>query len=228
MGPPCRRLGVPVLRLGHRPVLKAARQHLYRLDERLHLFLKPMYALLKRGPAGGAGQWLRCCVHDPDAALLREGRPGPLVTTVMPGGTCPLAARPGRVLVDCGLFQALASFRGRFSSAGGRKDETNHWAEWSAGVADCGVVEPGGGPGALPGNEYFPPGGAHCCRPGLVEVVPWAVVALDPQRGAGSGAVGDRGVVPARGGAGALPGDGTNVLTVVLYGPVGICLLRLP
>jgi len=85
VGAPGRLLGMPVRRFGHGPVFKAARQYLDGLDERLHLFLQPVHALLKRRLAGGAGWWLRCCVHDTDAAPLRDGRLGPLVLTVMPG-----------------------------------------------------------------------------------------------------------------------------------------------
>lgn len=85
MGAPARLLDVPVPRLGHGPVLKAACQHLNGFDDRLHLCLKPVHALLKRELTGGAGGWLRCCVHDSDAVPLRDARPGPLVTTVMPG-----------------------------------------------------------------------------------------------------------------------------------------------
>ena len=82
MGAPGRLLGMPAPRLGQGPVLKAARQHLDGLDERLHLCLKPVHALLKRGFAGGARRWLRRCVHDVNAAPLPKGRPGPLATVM--------------------------------------------------------------------------------------------------------------------------------------------------
>src|SRR6266567_9333063 len=61
--------------------------------------------------------------------------------------------------------------------------------------------------GAEPGDEHGRPVRADGHRTGDVGPVAGAVVAADPPPRAGGGAVGDRGVVRARGGAGAQPGD---------------------
>ncbi len=50
-GPPGRFLGLPVLRLGHRAALKAAREYLDRLDERIHPGLE-LAKSSKRRPRG--------------------------------------------------------------------------------------------------------------------------------------------------------------------------------
>jgi hypothetical protein len=54
---PGRLFSVPVLRLGHRPALKTAGQHLDGFNERLHLRLKPVHAFLNGRLAGTAGRW---------------------------------------------------------------------------------------------------------------------------------------------------------------------------
>src|SRR5262249_59671493 len=62
-------------------------------------------------------------------------------------------------------------------------------------VGDGGVVDPGAGPGAFPGDEHRAPAGADRHRRGGVVDVDRPVVPADPQRGTGGGVVGDRGVV---------------------------------
>jgi len=44
--------GVPVPRLGHRSALKASRQHLDGLGERIYLCLEPVHPLSDRGRGG--------------------------------------------------------------------------------------------------------------------------------------------------------------------------------
>jgi len=59
VSPPGRVFGAPSARFGHRPVLKAARQHLDGVNERLHLRLEQAHAVVNRGLARTGGRWFR-------------------------------------------------------------------------------------------------------------------------------------------------------------------------
>src|SRR5215813_5080082 len=79
--------------------------------------------------------------------------------------------------------------------------------QWgSAAVGDREVIRVRGGIGAVPGDEHRARAGADGHRGGDVPHVGGAVVAPDPQRGAGGGIVGGREVIRARGGPIAVPG----------------------
>src|SRR5262249_8807981 len=69
------------------------------------------------------------------------------------------------------------------------------------------LAEPERGLNAVSGHVYRAAAGADGQRVGGVGAVARAVIPADPQRGAGGGVVGDRGVVEAPGGPGAFPGD---------------------
>src|SRR5205823_2925885 len=90
----------------------------------------------------------------------------------------------------------------RLGSAAGQRYEGRHpgtpaLGPKSAAVGDGGVVCARGGPTAEPGDKHLPTGGAGGNGGGGLPAVGGPVVTLDPQLGAGGGAVADRGVVGA-------------------------------